>query len=87
MTPLKMTPEERAEFIADIAAAIRLRITDKPLTEQESQWVRLAIRKEAQAIEFRKAIIEKSLSALITAGLLALGGAIMVWFGTHIYKP
>ena len=87
MTPLKMTPEERAEFIADIAAAIRLRITDKPLTEQESEWVRLAIRKEAQAIEFRKAIIEKSLSALIGSILIAIAGAFMVWFGTHIYKP
>jgi ABC-type dipeptide/oligopeptide/nickel transport system permease component len=82
-----MTPEERAEFVADIAAAIRLRLTDKPLTEQESEWVRLAIRKEAQAIEFRKAIIEKSLSALIVTAMLAIAAAAMGWFVTHFYKP
>jgi hypothetical protein len=82
-----MTPEERAEFVADIAAAIRLRITDKHLTELENEWVRLAIRKEAQAIEFRKAIIEKSLSALIVTAMLAIAAAAMGWFVTHFYKP
>lgn len=82
-----MSPAERAAFITDIAAALRTRITDKQLTDQESEWVRLAIQKEAQAIAFRKAVIEKSLSALITAALVALGGAALVWFTTHIYKP
>jgi hypothetical protein len=82
-----MTPDERTEFINDIAAALRLRVTDRPLTEQESEWVRLAIKKEAQAIEFRKAIIEKSLSALIVAAMLAIAAAAMGWFVTHFYKP
>lgn len=82
-----MTPEERAEFIADVAAAIRTRATDKQLTDQESEWVRLAIKKEAQAIAFRQAVIEKSLSALIGSGLVALGGMFLVWFTTHVYKP
>lgn len=47
-----MTPEERAEFVADVAAAIG-RVTEPVLTEEEQQWVRLAIQKEAQSIKLR----------------------------------
>lgn len=81
-----MTPEERAQFIADIAAAIRIRNTDNSLTSEQVRWVELAIQKEAQSIEFRRAIIEKSLSVLIGTGLVALGSAIFYWFTSHFYK-
>jgi len=82
-----LTQEERQQFIADIAAAIRIRNTDTNLTPEQVRWVELAIQKEAQSIEFRKAIIEKSLSVLFGAALVAIGSAIYVWFTTHIFKP
>ncbi len=82
-----MAPDERAQFISEIAAALRTRSTDKQLTDQESEWVRLAIQKEAQVIAFRKAVIEKSLTALATSLMLAVAGSIVLWFTTHIYKP
>lgn len=78
-----MTPAERAEFIADIAAAIRIRSTDTNLTADQVRWVELAIQKEAQSIEFRRAIIEKSLSALLGSSLLAFG----VWVASHVWRP
>jgi len=82
-----MTPEERTEFAAEIAAAIRIRSTDTGLSEEEQRWVRLAIQVEAQRIEFRKTIIEKTLLSLIWAGVVGLGYIILGWATNHGYKP
>lgn len=82
-----MTPEERAEFAAEIAAAIRIRSTDTGLSEEEQRWVRLAIQVEAQRIEFRKNVIEKTLLSLIWAGVVGLGYIILGWATNHGYKP
>jgi hypothetical protein len=82
-----MTPEERAEFAAEIAAAIRIRSTDTGLSEEEQRWVRLAIQAEVQRIEFRKTVIEKTLLSLIWAGVVGLGYIILGWATNHGYKP
>ncbi len=81
-----MNPEERKQFIADISEALGQRITN-PLSDKEVEWVRLAIQKEVQTIEFRKAVIEKTLTALLTAGLLAICAGGLSWFYAHIYRP
>jgi hypothetical protein len=82
-----MTPDERAEFAAEIAAAIRIRSTDTGLSEEEQRWVRLAIQAEVQRIEFRKTVIEKTLLSLIWAGMVGLGYIILGWATNHGYKP
>jgi hypothetical protein len=82
-----MTPDERAEFAAEIAAAIRIRSTDTGLSEEEQRWVRLAIQAEVQRIEFRKTVIEKTLLSLIWAGVVGLGYIILGWATSHGYKP
>ena len=46
-----------------------------PLTSDEVQWVRLAIKAEVERAAFRKAVIEKSLVTLIIAG----AGWIGIW--------
>lgn len=74
-----MTPEERKDFAADIAAAIKAEPTLHALSEDEQRWVRLAIQKEAQAIDMRRAIIEKTLSALIWSAFLGLGTLLLSW--------
>jgi hypothetical protein len=79
-----MTPEERAEFIADVAAAIKA--VPASLSEDEQRWVRMAIQKEAQSLELRQAIIEKSLTALVLAGLSGLGYLIIDFFKNHGFK-
>lgn len=80
-----MTPEERQEFIADIAAAIHLN-TVPVLSEEEQRWVRMAIEKEAQSIELRKAIIEKTLTALVWSSLGGLGLLVVDFFKNHGFR-
>ena len=82
-----MTPQEREEFIQDIAAAIRIRATDTGLSDDELRWVRLAIKKEAQSIELRKAIIEKSLAGLVWMCILGIGSVFLSWATAHGFKP
>ena len=82
-----MTPDERAEFALEIAAAIRIRSSDTGLSEEEQRWVRLAIQVEAQKIEFRRTVIEKTLMGLIWAGVVGLGYIILGWATSHGYKP
>jgi len=82
-----MTPEERTEFAAEIAAAIRIRSTDTGLSDEEQRWVRLAIQAEVQRIEFRRTVIEKTLLGLIWAGVVGLGYIFLGWATQHGYKP
>lgn len=80
-----MTPEERAEFVKDVAAAIKL--SEPVLSIEEQQWVRLAIRKEAQSIKLRQAVIEKTLAGLVWAGLIALAVIFKEYAVSHGWKP
>lgn len=82
-----MTKQEREELAAEIAAAVRLRVIDAGLSDEEQRWVRLAIKKEAQSIELRKAIIEKSLVSLVWMCVLGVGSVFMSWAAQHGYKP
>lgn len=79
-----MSPEDRAILIADITNAIK---GASALTEEEHRWVKMAIQKEAQAIDLRKAIIEKTLTGLVWMCLVGLGSAIVSLATQHGYKP
>ena len=81
-----MTPTERQEFIADIAAAIRVRSTDTSLTDEEISYVRLAIQKESQSIKLRQAIIEKTLTGIVWLGIMGLGALVVSWLNQHGMK-
>lgn len=80
-----MTPQEREEFIKDVAAAIRS--AEPILTDEEIQYVRLAIKKEAQSIALRRAIIEKTLGGLAWAAILGMFYIIKEWASNHGYRP
>ena len=79
-----MTPAERAEFIADVAAAIQA--TPVSLSDDEQRWVRMAIQKEAQSIELRKAVIEKTLGGLVWAALVGFGYVVVDFLKNHGIK-
>lgn len=79
-----MTPDERAEFIADVAAAIR--VAEPTLSDEEQQWVRLAIRKEAQSIALRQAVIEKTLGGLVWSMIVGFGYLVLDFVKTHGIK-
>lgn len=67
-----MSPEDRALLIAELAELLRPATTPQ-LSEQEQQWVRMAIQKEAQSIALRQAVIEKTLAGLVWSALVGLG--------------
>ena len=80
-----MSPEERQQLIADIAAALK-QAKDDQLTDEERQWVRLAIEAEARKIKFRDAVIEKTLSGLVWAGLVGFGYIVIDFLKSHGLK-
>lgn len=82
-----MTQQEREELIAAIASAVRQRAADTQLTDDEQRWVRMAIKKEAQSIALRQAIIEKSITGLVWSAIVAVGAMFVQWATAHGYKP
>ena len=82
-----MNQQERDQLIAAIAAAVRQRATDTNLSDDEQRWVRMAIKKEAQSIALRQAIIEKSLTGLVWAAIVGMGAMFLQWATAHGYKP
>lgn len=83
-----MTPQERLELVDDIAAAIASKTQSvEILSDDEVRALKLLIKQQQQSLAFRQSIIEKSLSALLVAAVLALCGMVAGWFIAHIYKP
>lgn len=82
-----MSPEDKQQLVESIVVAIRHEDAqrtdeDRKLTGEEKQWLRLAIRREAQKAEVRQAIIEKTLASLVWSALIGVG--YVVWnFITH----
>lgn len=80
-----MSPEERAQLVADITAALNA-AKNNELTDDERQWVRLAIEAEARKIRFRDAVIEKSLTGLVWSGILGFGYILLDFLKNHGIK-
>lgn len=69
-----------------VRGAVREAVLEHALTQDERQWVRLAIQKEAQSIKFRQAIIEKTMTGLVWALLAGLGFVILDFLKAHGWK-
>ena len=80
-----MSPEERAQLIADLTTALQT-VQTATLTAEEAQWVRLAIEAEARKIRFRDAVIEKSLTGLVWALVVGLGYVFLDFLRNHGLK-
>ena len=79
-----MSPEDRASLIAEVVAAVQPRPAS--LSDDEQRWVRMAIQREAQTIRLRQAIIEKTLTALVWAAIVALGLLFVDFAKNHGFK-
>ena len=75
-----MTKDELTELLREIVADA---IESHPLTDEEVQWVRLAIKAESERAALRKAIIEKSLASLFWLAIVAAGGWIADYIAAH----
>jgi hypothetical protein len=80
-----MSPEERLDFINDLTTALN-KNSVSTLTDEEQRWVRIAIQKEAQTIDFRKAVIQKTMSSLIWSALVGMGYIVLSWLNQHGFK-
>lgn len=82
-----MTPTERQELINDIKEAMIAAAPAAPtLSDDELHWVRLAIKREAQSVAFRQAVIEKTITSLVWGVFVFLGAAIYEWAKSHGFK-
>ena len=71
------------ELLSLVKSAITEAVEVHPLTPEEVQWVRLAIKAEVERAELRKAIIEKTLTGLVWTLLCAAGVYFVDWFQAH----
>ena len=80
-----MTPEERKAFVADVAAAIT---SSAPvMSDEERRWVQMAMKRQAQSLEFRQAIITHTFKGLVWAAVIALFILFKEWAMAHGFKP
>lgn len=79
--------ELRDALPGQIRDAVDSCLTGHMLSEDERQWVRLAIKRQAQSIRLREAIVEKSLTGLVWAGIVGAGVVVMEYLKGHGWKP
>lgn len=72
-----------------IASQVEIAIKSQTglLSEEERIWVKLAIKREAQSIQLRQALIEKSLTGLLWSAIVGLGLVLSEYFKNHGWKP
>ena len=71
------------ELLTLVRTAISEAVEVHPLSPDEVQWVRLAIKAEVDRAALRKAIIEKTLTGLVWTLLCAIGVYFIDWFSAH----
>lgn len=59
--------QELLELLKEVIAEV---VEQHPLTDDEVQWVRLAIQEQARKAAFRQAVIDKTLLGLLSSGIL-----------------
>ena len=89
VTALESAMNTRNELMRDaIHSAVREAMPTALLSDDEHRWVRLAIKREAEAAAFRRAVIEKSFIGLVWAGIVGLGLIIREYAIAHgMWRP
>ena len=75
-----MTKEDLVNLLREVLTEV---VEAHPLSDEEIQWVRMAIKAESDRASLRKAIIEKSLSSLFWLGIVSAGGYIADYIASH----
>jgi hypothetical protein len=71
--------ETKQELVDLLKSAVLQAVEVHPLSDDEVQWVRMAIKAEADRAELRKAIIEKTLIGLVWFAVVGILG--LIWSG------
>lgn len=70
-----------------IKTAVQDAMPNALLSTEEHRWVQLAIKRESQTIEFRRAVIEKTLTSLLWSAVLGAGIVLKEYLSAHGWKP
>ena len=73
----------KQELIELLKEVIVEAVESHPLTDEEVQWVRLAIQEQAKKAAFRQAVIDKTLLGLLSSGILWVCYQIVDLIKTH----
>ena len=76
----------REDILEAISLAVAAAVEAHPLSEEEVVWVRLAIKAEADRAAFRKAVIDKTMTALLGTIETAVGLYLINYFTAHWIK-
>jgi len=80
---MQLDDQTKSELMALLKEAVLEAVEHHPLTDEEIQWVRMAIKAEAERAQLRKAIIEKTLAGLVWMAVVGLLG--LAWSGLRGY--
>ena len=80
---LDVSKEELALLLREVVLEV---VEERPLTDDEIRWVRLAIEAEVKRAEFRQAVIEKTFVGLLSMLILAGVSWATAQFALH-WKP
>lgn len=81
---LRQAVDQLSEQVEDLRQSMRQ--SETGLTEEEHRWVKLAIKREAQSYELRRAIITKTLTGLVWSLVVGLGYVISEYLINHGWK-
>lgn len=76
----QMTREELVLLLKEVVLEA---VEAHPLSDEEVQWVRMAIEAEAKRAAFRKAVIEKTFIGLMSSALIAIAMYGFEFFKDH----
>ena len=72
--------EELLSLLKEVISEV---VDSHPLSDEEVQWVRLAIQAQAQKKAFRQAVIDKTLLGLLSSGILWVCYQALDFFKNH----
>lgn len=72
---------DKEELVVLLKEVIAEAVESHPLSDEEVQWVRMAIQAEAKRAAFRQAVIEKTF-----LGLLSSAGIAVVMYAIEFFK-
>lgn len=75
-----MTKDDLVKLLREVVTEA---VEAHPLSDEEIQWVRMAIKAEAERAGLRKAIIEKSLASLFWLCVVGTGSWIADYIASH----
>ena len=76
---MSLDEQTKLELVELLKAAVVQAVEVHPLTDEETTWVRMAIKAEADRAAFRKAVIEKTVGALFVMAVIGVCG--LIWTG------